>query len=186
MTRETLKQTVKDAARTTRAAGADALKAAKDEATKTASSAAKTLRAEAVERVEHGKAQLSNQGMRLNDALLHRADNADYEIERRVLNVVAGSVAELSEDLRSRSVSSIIDETERFASTHPGAFVAGAAIAGFALARFARASGRQYNNPATEYPVPVPVSTSGEPAVPVVSEAQNSGGQYGAPETETR
>ncbi len=185
MTRETLKQTVKDAAKTTRDAGADALQAAKQETARVASSAARSLRAEAETRAEEGKAHLSQQGMKLNDALRNRAENADYEIERRVLNVVASSVAELSDDLRSRSVSSIIDETERFARMHPGAFVAGAAIAGFALARFARASGRGDGSPAIQYPVPVTVSTSGDSVGAMVSGAHDPVGQQGATDTET-
>ncbi|MDI3335556.1 hypothetical protein QKW60_03985 [Defluviimonas aestuarii] len=181
MTREILKQTIKSAAKTTREAGTDALKAATEEATSVASSATKSLRAEAEARAEEGKAQLSQQGMKLNDVLRNRAENADYEIERRVLNVVAGSVAELSEDLRSRSISSIIDETERFARTHPGAFVAGAAIAGFALARFARASGRGHAHPS-----PMPVETSEALAFSMAPGTQSIGDQSGGLEKETR
>lgn len=168
MTHETLKQTVKDAAKATREMGADALTTAKAEAKSAASSAAKSLRAEAEARAEEGKAQLSRQGMKLNEVLRNRAESADYAIERRVLNVVAGGVAEMSKDLRGRSVSSIVDETERFARRHPGAFIAGAAIAGFAIARFARASSRDAENPAPDYPVPAPApSTAATPRAPV-------------------
>ena len=129
MTRETLKNTAKNAAETARAAGADALKKARDEAAEVVTTAAQAIRAEAEARADEGKAQISREGLRLTDALKERAATADYELERRVLDAVASGVAEMSQGLRTRSVSSIIEDTERFARNHPGAFVAGAAAA---------------------------------------------------------
>ncbi|MCB1338219.1 MAG: hypothetical protein KDK10_12460 [Maritimibacter sp.] len=157
MTRETLKNTAKNAAETARAAGADALKKARDEAAEVVTTAAQAIRAEAEARADEGKAQISREGLRLTDALKERAATADYELERRVLDAVASGVAEMSQGLRTRSVSSIIEDTERFARNHPGAFVAGAAIAGFALARFARASGGGGERPMPDAPRPVPI-----------------------------
>lgn len=165
MTRDSLKRTMKDAAQTAQEAGSDALKLAKAEAASAAVTAAKSIRAEAEARADEGKAHVSREGVKLTNALRERARTADFEVERHLLNAVAGSVAEMSEDLRTRSISSLIDETERFARRHPGAFVAGAAIAGFALARFARASGRGGESSVTDYPLPVPVAPADVMAV---------------------
>lgn len=138
MTHDTLKKTVEDAGKSARSAASDALEVAREEAADVAGRAKSALRSEAEARAEAGKDLISDQGLKLAEKL--RSESANDDLQSRILDVVAGSVAEMSEDLRGRSLSSIVDETERFARRHPGAFVAGAAIAGFALARFARAS----------------------------------------------
>lgn len=151
MTGESMKQTLNAAARsardagaealdTARAAGAEAVETVTQEARNLAGTAAQTLKAEVEACAEAGKAQVSDQGLKLTEALKARADQAEYDLERRMLHVIAGGIEDISDDLRSRSFSSLIRETERFARRNPGVFVAGAAVAGFILGRFARAS----------------------------------------------
>ncbi len=161
MTQETVKKTVEEAARVASDTAAEALGSAKKEA------AAVAGRASAA-----GKDMVSDQGLKLAEKL--RAGTGTDDLQSRILGVVAGSVAELSEDLRGRSLSSLVDDTERFARRHPGAFVAGAALAGFALARFARASGGSASGPASrasgsasvpgQWPSGTPASKPTEPA----------------------
>lgn len=142
MTHEPISSTVKDAAEAARDLGANTVRAVKSGAAVIAEDTVDGLRSEATVRAEAGKHAVADQGLRLTAAIQDRAARTDGELERRVLTLLAGGVADMSEDLRHRSVESIYAETERFARQNPGAFIAGAAIAGFALARFARASDR--------------------------------------------
>lgn len=130
MTQQTISKTVKETAQV-----------AKEDLSEIAGKAGSVLRSEAEARAETGKEMVSDQGLRLAESL-RAAPGAD-DLQSRVQNVVASSVADLSEELRQTDLSTLLEGTERFARRHPGAFVAGAAIAGFALARFLRASGEQ-------------------------------------------
>lgn len=125
MTQDTLTRTVKDTAY-----------AAKDDLAEVADKAKSAIRAEAEARAEVGKDMMSDQGLKLADSL--RSDSDD--LQARMQNVLAQGVADLSEELRHTSLTTILEGTQEFARRNPAAFVAGAAIAGFALARFLRAS----------------------------------------------
>ncbi len=175
MTRETVKKTVEEAARVASDSAAEALDFAKKEAAVAAGRASETLRSQAEAGAEAGKDMVSDQGLKLAERLRAGADADD--LQSRILNVVAGSVAEMSEDLRGRSLPSLVDETERFARSHPSAFVAGAALAGFALARFARASGAPLSGhaPVTAASASVPGQWPAAPAGRPAPQSQPAG-----------
>ncbi|MCU9850233.1 hypothetical protein OEZ60_19775 [Defluviimonas sp. WL0024] len=142
MTGEKLKKSVSEMAEAVKERGAETLSVARKEAGDVAERAGGALKDAATNRAETGKDMLSDQGKALADRLRTQAEEDRGTFRARLLNVVADGVSEASEDLRGRSLNSILEKTEDFARQHPGAFVAGAAVAGFALARFARASAR--------------------------------------------
>ena len=146
MVRETVGKSVGETARKAVDAGREALRGAGDDLGSMASQArqaAMDVKDSAMEevgaRAEAGKDRLAEEGQRLAERLRSRAEDDDEPVRRRLLDIFAGGVSELSEDLRDHSLSSIFAETERFARRNPGAFIAGAAVLGFAVARFARA-----------------------------------------------
>ena len=137
--KKTVKTALKDTAHAARKVGEDAMQMAREESAATAVTAADWLRAEVEARAEEGKQELSRQGHRLSKAIHARAGASGYGIQQDFLSAVAGGITELSDDLRNRSISSLLTETERFAHRHPGAFALAAAVVGFAAVRFARA-----------------------------------------------
>jgi hypothetical protein len=115
----------------------------KTRAVDAASQAASAAKAEALGRAETAKDTIADEGRRLADSLRSASQGGDDSVQAKVLNVVADSVADLSESLRGRSFEELLSQAQGFARRNPGAFVAAAALAGFALARFARASAPQ-------------------------------------------
>lgn len=141
MTGKDIKQTARGTAKDVRKAGQEALAAVKSGVSEAASEAKKTAREEVETTAEAGKDMVADQGQRLARNLRGAAGSRGADsFQGRLLDTVASGVSDVSEGLRGRSLSSIVEQTEAFARRNPGAFVAGAAIAGFALARFARAS----------------------------------------------
>ncbi|WP_347311431.1 hypothetical protein [Defluviimonas sp. SAOS-178_SWC] len=172
MPHETVKKSVEDVAETVSGSVAAALDYTKQEAAAAAERATAALRSEAQARAEAGKEMVSDQGRKLADRL--RADDGADDLQSRILNVVAGGVSELSDDLRRRSLASLVDEAERFARSHPGAFVAGAAVAGFVLSRFARASQTEASDARTAL-APLPGQW---PAAPATTPAAHHAGPH--------
>ena len=128
---------------TLKESGRDALQAAKSGVSDIAASAGAALRDEAELRAEEGKDMLADQGQRLASGLRDAAsDRGESSVQGRVLETIAGSVSDVSEGLRDRSVMSLLDDVQGFARRNPGIFMAAAALAGFAVARFAVASAR--------------------------------------------
>ena len=141
MTAEKIKDTASDLAENTVEAGREMLGQAKTRASEAASTAGAALRDGVEARAEAGKDMLADEGQRLARSLRDAAaDQGGSTIQGRLLDTVAGSVADVAESLRGRSLQSMLSQTESFARRNPGAFVAGAALAGFAMARFARSS----------------------------------------------
>lgn len=152
MTRDDIKKSVRDTAEAAKTAGATTLSAARQEVEDAASHAGSALKGAAEGRAEEGRDAVSEHGDALADRLRSRAGDPDHSFRGRLLTVMADGVAEISDDLRGRSLQSILDRTEHFARRHPGAFVAGAALAGFSLARLAMASARGGEDPAARDP----------------------------------
>jgi ElaB/YqjD/DUF883 family membrane-anchored ribosome-binding protein len=71
---------------------------------------------------------------------LHQRDNA---LVASYAERAAAEVERLSDAVRSRSLHSLVVDTEEFARRQPEWFLAGAAAAGFLLGRFIRASGER-------------------------------------------
>ncbi|MEZ5779805.1 MAG: hypothetical protein R3E44_15725 [Paracoccaceae bacterium] len=137
-----LKETASKAASAAKEAGREAVDSAKSVAREAASDAKDALRDEARARAEAGKDTVADQGQRVARKIRESAEAKDKDsFQSRLLDTIANGVSGFSEDIRGRSLSSLVEEAEGLARRHPGAFVAGAAVAGFALARFARASG---------------------------------------------
>lgn len=150
MTAEKIKDAASDAKDTVVEAGRDLLAQAKTRVADAASGAGAALRDGAEARAEAGRDMLADEGHRLAQSLRDAAaDQGDGTLQGRLLDTVAGSVANVAEGLRGRSLQSMLAQTESFARRNPGAFVAGAALAGFALARFARASAPAAPSPAS-------------------------------------
>lgn len=143
MTRKDIQDTARDTVKDVKQTGREAIAAANSGASEAASEAKAALRDEAETRAESGKDMAADRGQRLARDLRDAAGSQGEEtFQGRLLETVASGVSDISDGLRDRSLSSILEQAERFARRNPGAFVAGAAIAGFALARFARASGK--------------------------------------------
>ena len=141
MTRKDIEHSASDTAKDVKKAGQEALAAVKSGVSEAASEAKKAARDEVETTAEAGKDMVADQGQRLASELRDAAESrGEDSFQGRLLDTVASGVSDISERLRGRSLSSILEQTEAFARRNPGAFVAGAAIAGFALARFARAS----------------------------------------------
>lgn len=141
MTRDDIKETAEKTAKDVKEAGEEALAAVKGSVAEAASEAKKAVTDEAEARVDAGKDMVADQGQRLASDLRDAAESrGEDSFQGRLLDTVASGVSDISENLRGRSLSSILEQAEGFARRNPGAFIAGAAIAGFALARFARAS----------------------------------------------
>ena len=141
MTAEKIKEAANDVAESIVDAGRDMMAQAKTRVSDAASTVGAAIRDGAESRAEAGKDMLADEGQRLARSLRDAAaDQGEGTIQGRLLDTVAGSVANVAESLRGRSFHSMLSQTESFARRNPGAFVAGAALAGFALARFARSS----------------------------------------------
>jgi hypothetical protein len=100
-----------------------------------------SARSKADKLAEAGKDQLADEGRRLADGLRESADRGDG-VQARLLDVMADTLTELSDDLRGRDLRSMLTQLDDMAHRHPGAVVAGAAFLGFAAIRVARASAR--------------------------------------------
>lgn len=150
MARDTVRKTAADTARKAADVGREALREAKSELGSAATQAKDMAMAEVESRAEDGKDRLADHGQRLADRLRSGAGESEGTVQHRLLDILANGVADISEDLRHQKLSSLIEETERFARRNPGVFVAGAALAGFALARFARAGARSGDDGAAE------------------------------------
>lgn len=141
MTHKDIRTAANEAKETVKDAGREVFAAAKTTVADAATQAGATLRDEAEMRAEAGKKMVAEHGARIAEDLRAKANRqGDVTFRGKMLETVADGVAELSNGLHDRSLSSILEQTERFARRNPGAFVAGAALAGFALARFVRAS----------------------------------------------
>lgn len=142
MTAERLKGAAKDAADKIIETGHEMLDQAKTHASEAAVQAGAAIREGVEARAEAGKDMFAEEGQRLARSLRDvAAEKGESTLQGRLLDTVAGSVADVSEGLRGRSFGSLLEQVESFACRNPGAFVAGAALAGFALARVARSSG---------------------------------------------
>ncbi|MEO6299385.1 MAG: hypothetical protein ABIV25_06145 [Paracoccaceae bacterium] len=126
-----------------RASSSDAIHAATSGISEVARLVGAAIRDEATLRAEEGKDLIAEHGRRLaSDLLDAAADQGEDNVQSRVLQTIASAVADASEILRQRSVADILADTQNFARSNPGVFVAGAALAGFALARLAIAASR--------------------------------------------
>ncbi len=147
MTAENLKDAAKDAAENIIETGHEVFGQAKTHVAGAASQAGAAIREEVGARAEAGKDMFAEEGQRLARSLRDvAAEQGESTLQGRLLDTVAGGVADVSEGLRGRSFGSLLEQAEDFARRNPGAFVAGAALAGFALARFARSSGLPVND----------------------------------------
>ena len=142
--REMAGHVARDVSQTAREAGKDTYEAARDTLGRAAEEARTMARTEAERRAEAGKAQLADEGRRLADSL-HEAAGAQRRDspQARILDRMAESVAEASDELRDQKIGKLLGDAEDFARRHPGAFVASAALLGFAATRFMRASAPQ-------------------------------------------
>ena len=134
-------EVARDVSQAAREAGRETYDAARDTLGRAAEEARNMAQNEAGRRAEAGKSHLADEGRRLADSL-HEAAGAQRRgsPQARILDRVAESVAEASDELRGQSVGRLLHDAEDFARRHPGAFVAGAALLGFAATRFVRAS----------------------------------------------
>lgn len=131
----------RDVSKAAREAGRETYGAARDTFGRAAEEARTMAQDEAGRRAEAGKAHLADEGRRLADSLHEAAGAQRRDSPRaRILDRMAESVAEASDELRGQSVGRLLGEAEDFARRHPGAFVASAALLGFAATRFMRAS----------------------------------------------
>ena len=138
---EVAKNAASDAYDTASEKASETYESAKKATSQIASDASSYARNEVSARAEAGKNTLADEGSRLAAGLRDVAhDPETSDLHARFLDTVASSISSVSDDLRGRSVGSMIEEVETFARRNPGAFFAGAAVAGFALARFAKAS----------------------------------------------
>lgn len=91
--------------------------------------------------VDAGKDRLAEEGRRLAARLRAEVTGDDEPLRRRLLDLAADGVADLSDEFSGQSLSSIMAEVEGFARRNPASFLAGSAVLGFALARLAGAGG---------------------------------------------
>ncbi len=140
MSRETVRNTVEDAAQAARTLGTEALRAARIEIGSALDKAKDAAMAEAEVRAEAGRDFVADQARDLASRLRTDAASEDAAIRMRLLDMLAVGTTALADDFQRQSLSSLLAQTEDFARRNPGAFIAGAALAGFAATRLARAS----------------------------------------------
>ncbi len=104
----------------------------RDEASKTAHDA-----------VGHAKETVADEITSVGEALRRAADELrDGSPQERSFGQMAGSLADLSDQVRDKDIGQMVHEMSEFARRNPVTFLGGAALLGFAGARFAKASRR--------------------------------------------
>ena len=87
------------------------------------------------------RAAVADRAEELSDDL-HVVGDRAAGLTRRVADRVAEGVSRMSDDLRGRSLTDVLDGAQGFAKRNPAVVVAGALFAGLVLSRLARSSDR--------------------------------------------
>ncbi|MEL7253972.1 MAG: hypothetical protein AAGL23_07335 [Pseudomonadota bacterium] len=64
--------------------------------------------------------------------------------QERAFDAVSGSLADLSDSVRSKDITEMVDDVSDFARRNPVTFLGGAALLGFAAVRMAKATQRDH------------------------------------------
>ncbi|SEL36913.1 hypothetical protein SAMN05421666_3480 [Roseovarius nanhaiticus] len=116
----------------------------KESARETAKDAAGAVRSEASRRAESAKSGVAGEVSDVASALRKAADDMrDGSPQERTFGQIAGSLADVSDQIRDKDLGEMANEISSFAKRNPLLFLGGAALAGFAATRFATASARR-------------------------------------------
>lgn len=120
----------------------------------------------------------------------HELEGKDSPAAAQVTQRAAEGLERVANALRSRDVTSMMHDVERFARQQPAVFLGAAVAAGFLAMRFLKASGEHRGEPprrAGTEPARSHETTPAEPAasagIPVSSGTPTSGGTHGYGET---
>ncbi len=135
-------------------AAADIADKAKTAAGKTAQKVADTAASQA----EAAKSAAADEVSGVASALRKAAeDMRKGSPQERTFGQIAEGIADVSDAMREKDLSTMVQDVSAFARKNPMVFLGGAALIGFAATRFAKASG-----PATDDPLPPLPSDRGD------------------------
>lgn len=110
-----------------------------------AATMAQDAKSSAHQRAEASKAHTVDETDKAADAFYDAADRMDDgSLQERVMGQIADGISGATDRLRSKDMSTAIDDLTRLARKHPVAFLGGAALLGFAVTRFAKATDDTY------------------------------------------
>jgi vacuolar-type H+-ATPase subunit E/Vma4 len=104
---------------------------------RTAASAATDL---ASQTLTAAKDTIADESQRLAQTLRHVASDQSESVQRHVIGAVAGSMEQVADTMRGRSLGGLLGDVQTFARRNPAAVAAGAVVVGFALARLVRSA----------------------------------------------
>lgn len=121
----------------------DTASAVKEDVTKAAQSAARTVQDEAAHYADRSKETAAREVRGVASALRTAADELrDGSPQERTFSQLADGLADASDTIRDKDLGEVVSGLNSFARRNPLLFLGGAALAGFAATRFARATAR--------------------------------------------
>lgn len=127
----------KTAAETAREAAGDFAQSARQTASDAVEGATRATASQAESAKSSAADEVSNVASALRTAATEMRKGSPQE---RTFGQIAEGLADASDALREKDLSTMVEDVTRFARTNPLVFLGGAAIVGFAATRFAKAS----------------------------------------------